>query len=149
MSPLLLIIHTPQQEWFITHRHLRNWLHVKMAMASPHYLFSKYQNVETHSFVKKKISVKSKKSYVYFWYSNSLSGTNGTIGRGSKERRFIKNDHGGSSTIQRKILDGRDKDLYDPTRKYSPTANLQQFRANKDSDNMTDEGYNTINTTIR
>ena len=95
------------------------------------------------------ISVKSKKSYVYFWYSNSLSGTNGTIGRGSKERRFIKNDHGGSSTIQRKILDGRDKDLYDPTRKYSPTANLQQFRANKDSDNLTDEGYNTINTTIR
>ena len=84
--------------------------------------------------------------------SNSLSGTHGTIGRGSKERRFLKNDQSGNSTLQRKALDGREKDpnnIFEPNRKVSPTTHIPSFRINRDADTLTDEGYNTINTTIR
>ena len=91
---------------------------------------------------------------IYFYsFSNSLSGTHGTLGRGSKERRFLKNDQTGSSTIQRKILDGREKDtthIFETNRKYSPTTtSVQPFRTTRSTDTLTDEGYNTINTTIR
>ena len=88
-----------------------------------------------------------------YLYSNSLSGTHGTIGRGSKERRFLKNDQTGSSAIQRKILDGREKEtnhVFEALRKYSPTTtNIQPFRSSRETDTLTDEGYNTINTTLR
>ena len=85
-------------------------------------------------------------------FSNSLSGTHGTIGRGNKERRFLKNDQSGNSTLQRKTLDGREKDpnnIFEPNRKVSPTTHIPSFRINRDADTLTDEGYNTINTTIR
>ena len=85
-----------------------------------------------------------------------MSGTHGTIGRGSKERRFLKNDQTGSSILQRKLLDGREKDtthIFETSRKYSPTtsSSIQPFRTSnrETSDTLTDEGYNTINTTIR
>ena len=86
-------------------------------------------------------------------FSNSLSGTHGTLGRGSKERRFMKNDQSGNSTLQRKVLEGREKDtnnIYEQqNRKISPTTHIPSFRINRDADTLTDEGYNTINTTIR
>ena len=89
---------------------------------------------------------------IYFVLSNSLSGTHGTLGRGSKERRFLKNDQAGNSTLQRKVLDGRENEpnnTYEPNRKISPTTHIPSFRINRDTDTLTDEGYNTINTTIR
>ena len=64
----------------------------------------------------------------------------------------MKNDQGGNSTLQRKVLDGREKEpnnTYEPNRKISPTTHIPSFRINRDTDTLTDEGYNTINTTIR
>ena len=87
-----------------------------------------------------------------FVCSNSLSGINGTLARGGKEHLFHQNDHGGSSTIPRKLSDGREKEtthLFESNRKFSSNTSLKPYRSKRETETLIDEAYNNNNYVVR